>query len=62
MIEKFENWYKTLSNEQKLKLLDHIFNNKIKPLNEGIFSGPVTKIFAGPAPSKNICPLCKRTI
>lgn len=62
MIEIFENWYKNLTDEQKKQLLDYIFNNKIKPLNEGFFAGNIgilTKgLFSGPIGSQRVCPTC----
>jgi len=62
MIETFENWYKNLSDDQKKQLLDYIFNNKIKPINEGFFAGNIgilTKgLFSGPIGSQRVCPTC----
>lgn len=62
MIETFENWYKGLTEDQKKQLLDYIFNNKIKSLNEGFFAGNIGKLdrelFSGPISSQRVCPTC----
>jgi len=62
MIETFENWYNSLSSDQKKYLLDYIFNNKIKPINEGFFAGNIGKLekglFSGPISSQKVCPTC----
>ncbi|MEZ5044731.1 MAG: hypothetical protein R2828_32845 [Saprospiraceae bacterium] len=63
MIEIFETWYRTLSEDQKKQLLDYIFNNKIKTINEGFFAGNIGKLerglFSGPiSSSQRVCPTC----
>jgi len=62
MIETFENWYKGLTEDQKKQLLDYIFNNKIKSLNEGFFAGNIGQLekglFSVPISSQKICPTC----
>ena len=64
MIETFEKWYNSLTPSQQKELLDHIFNKKVKPLNEGVFTGPIGKLskglFTGPINSQNVCPSCGR--
>ena len=64
MIQQFENWFRSLSNDQQKELLDHILNNHIKSLNEGIFTGPAEGLrkglFTGPVNSQKTCPSCKR--
>ncbi|HNY45109.1 MAG TPA: hypothetical protein PLG11_07545 [Bacteroidales bacterium] len=66
MIETFEKWYNSLTDAQQKELLDHIFNKKIKSLNEGLFVGPIGKLekglFTGPISSQRICPTCGRTM
>ncbi|OFY26902.1 MAG: hypothetical protein A2275_02030 [Bacteroidetes bacterium RIFOXYA12_FULL_35_11] len=63
----FDDWFNNLSEVQQKELLDHIFNNKIKSLNEGYFSGPIPNlikgIFTGPIGlSGDVCPTCKRPL
>ena len=62
MIETFETWYKGLTDDQRKQLLDYIFNNKIKSLNEGFFAGNIGKLekglFSGPISSQRVCPTC----
>jgi hypothetical protein len=62
MFETFENWYKGLTDDQKKHLLDYIFNNKIKSLNEGFFAGNIGSLekglFSGPITTQRVCPTC----
>ncbi len=62
MIQTFESWYQQLTQTQQKELLDYIYNNKIRSLNEGYFSGPIGKLekglFTGPIGSQNVCPTC----
>ena len=62
MIATFEKWYRSLTDAQQKELLNHIFNKKIKSLNEGLFMGPIGKLekglFTGPISSQKICPTC----
>lgn len=63
MIDQFEKWYNGLSESQQKELLDHVFNKKIKSLNEGYYSGPIGKLekglFTGPiSSSQRVCPTC----
>ena len=66
MIETFEKWYNNLTYAQQKELMDYIFNKKIKPLNEGFFTGPIVNlnkgIFTGPIGSERVCPTCKRAL
>lgn len=67
MIKTFEDWYNKLTEVQQKELLDHIFNEKIKSLNEGLFTGPIGKLekglFTGPiSSSSKTCPTCGKPL
>lgn len=64
MIEKFENWFQNLSDNEKKTLLRHIMK-KYLDLSEGYHSGPITfqkGLYSGPISSQNqnVCPTCNR--
>jgi hypothetical protein len=64
MLQKFLLWYNALTEAQKKEILDYLYNNDIKSLNEGLFTGPFAKLekglFTGPIGSQKVCPTCKR--
>ena len=67
MIETFDTWYNKLTEAQQKELLDHIFNKKIKSLNEGLFTGPIGKLekglFTGPiSAASRTCPTCGKPL
>ncbi len=67
MIETFDTWYNKLTEAQKKEVLDHIFNKKIKSLNEGLFTGPIGKLekglFTGPInATSRTCPTCRKPL
>lgn len=71
IVENFENLFQNLSETEQKELIDHIFKNHIKSLNEGYFVGPFNKavnkgLNLGPIPTSlhhsNCCPTCGRTL